>query len=241
MKRGFVMDDKTAIILAGGKGTRLYPYTVAIPKPLVPVGEKPILEIMIIRLAKQGFKRLIITVNHQADIIMAYFGDGSKWGVSIEYSLEDKPLGTMGPIGLVKNLPEAFLVMNGDVMTDLDFTALLEDHIKSGELFTISCHKRTQKTDYGVLHVSDGILTGFEEKPVNDYLVSMGVYAVSRQVVDHIPNDIYYGFDDLMMALLSDDIPVRVVEHQGYWMDIGRPDDYAKATDDVENGRFDYV
>lgn len=235
------MIDKTAVILAGGKGTRLYPYTVALPKPLVPVGDKPILEMMIIRLAYQGFKRIIITVNHQADIIMAYFGNGDKWNVSIEYSLENKPLGTMGPLKLIKELPEHFLVMNGDVLTDLDFSDFLDMHISSGNLFTISSHKREQKADYGILDVDNGILCGFQEKPTSWYNVSMGVYAVSRGVVDIIPDDQFFGFDGLMDLMLSKKMNVGVIEHKGYWMDIGRPDDYARATEDVENERFTVI
>ena len=234
------MKDKTAVILAGGKGTRLRPYTIALPKPLVPVGDKPILETIIIRLSKQGFKRIIITVNHQADIIMAYFGDGTKWGVNIEYSLEDQPLGTMGPLKLLKNLPEHFLVMNGDVLTDLDFDAFLERHIESGALFTISSHKRIQKNDYGVLEVSEGKLTGFREKPEIAFMVSMGVYAVSRAILDYIPDNCFFGFDTLMLDLLKKGEQVNIFEHEGYWMDIGRPDDYEQAVDDIENRTFIY-
>ena len=234
------MSEKTAVILAGGKGTRLYPYTVSLPKPLVPVGDKPILEIMIIRLAKDGFKRIIITVNHQADIIMAYFGDGKKWDVSIEYSLEDIPLGTMGPLKLIKDLPENFLVMNGDVLTDMSFSNFLNSHIRNNNIFTISSYKRTQKSDYGVLEVNNDSLTDFKEKPATDYVVSMGIYAVSYRVLNYIPDDQYFGFDMLMELLLNNKIQVGVLEHSGYWMDIGLPDDYAKATEDVLNGTFQY-
>ena len=126
--------QKTAIILAGGKGTRLRPYTISMPKPLVPIVDRPILEIIIIQLAKQGFQRVVITVNHQADIIMAYFGTGEKWGIQIEYSLENKPLGTMGPLKLIENLPEYFLVMNGDVLSDIAYASFLEEHIKKGRI-----------------------------------------------------------------------------------------------------------
>lgn len=232
------MTDKTAVILAGGRGTRLYPYTVAIPKPLVPVGDKPILEIMITRLAKQGFDHIIITVNHQADIIMAYMGNGDKWDVDIEYSLEKKPLGTMGPLKMIKDLPDNFLVMNGDVLTDIDFNEFLRAHIASGFPFTISSYRRDQMTDYGVLTITDGKLADFEEKPVTHFDVSMGVYAVSRRILDLIPDDCYFGFDDLMRKMLEERIDIGVMEHKGYWMDIGRPDDYAIATEDVRSGRF---
>lgn len=234
------MSKKTAVVLAGGKGTRLRPYTVALPKPLVPVGDKPILEIIIIRLAKQGFRRIIITVNHQADIIMAYFGCGDKWGVEIEYSLEDKPLGTMGPLRLLKNLPDDFLVMNGDVLTDIDYSAFLETHIKSKNIFSISSYKRIQKNDYGVLEVEDDKLQGFKEKPETQFIVSMGVYAVSKKVLKYIPENQFFGFDALMLTLLKQNVVIGVYEHRGYWMDIGRPDDYQQAVEDIENGKFIY-
>lgn len=231
---------KTAVILAGGKGTRLRPYTVAIPKPLVPVAGKPILEIIIIQLAKQGFKRLIITVNHQADIIMAYFGDGRKWGIKIEYSLEDTPLGTMGPIKLVQDLPDHFLVMNGDVLSDIGYADFLERHIKSEKIFSIASFRRTQKNDYGILDVKDNILIGFREKPEVQFVVSMGIYAVSKKATEYIPADQYFGFDMLMNSFLEKKMEVAIYEHVGYWMDIGRPEDYTKADSDIEEGIFKY-
>lgn len=231
---------KTAVILAGGKGTRLQPYTVAIPKPLVPVAGKPILEIIIIQLAKQGFKRLIITVNHQADIIMAYFGDGRKWGIKIEYSLEDTPLGTMGPIKLVQDLPDHFLVMNGDVLSDIGYADFLDRHIKSEKIFSIASFRRTQKNEYGILDVKDNILIGFREKPEVQFVVSMGIYAVSKKVAEYIPADQYFGFDMLMSSFLEKKMEVAIYEHAGYWMDIGRPEDYTKADRDIEEGIFKY-
>lgn len=234
------MIEKTAVILAGGKGTRLRPYTIAIPKPLVPVGSKPILEVIVIRLAKQGVNRIIIAVNHQADIIMAYFGDGSKWSVKIEYSIESQLLGTMGPLKLLHNLPDNFLVMNGDVLTDLDFNEFLDKHICSKAIFTIAAHRRIQKVDYGVLETANGRLTGFCEKPESAYTVSMGVYAVSKDLLDYIPNNTFYGFDSLMIELLRHNKYIAVYDHEGYWMDIGRPDDYEQAFDDIEKGIFTY-
>lgn len=232
------MSSKVAVILAGGKGTRLHPFTISIPKPLVPVDDKPILEMMIIRLARNGFSKVIITVNHQAEIIMAYFGDGKKWGISIEYSLEEKPLGTIGPLKLIDNLPKDFLLMNGDVLTDLNFSSFLNEHIDKKELFTISCHKREQKVDYGVLSIQNNKLVGFSEKPVTEYYVSMGVYAINRKIIDLIPGDSYFGFDSLMEMMLKRGLSINVIEHEGYWMDVGRPDDYERATEDVKNGKF---
>lgn len=234
--------SKCAVIMAGGKGTRLRPYTMVLPKPLVPVGQYPIMEIVIRQLAEHGFDRVIVAVNHQADLIETYFGDGTKYGVCIEYSLERKPLSTMGPLRLIKNLPEHFIVMNSDILTDLDYSLLLDDHVDSGRIFTISAHKRIQDVEYGVLHEKRGILTGFTEKPKLDYLVSMGIYAVSKRVLDYIPDDSFFGFDNLMSKLLKENEEIGIRIHDGYWLDIGRPDDYQIATDEFEenSNRFLY-
>ena len=230
------MYEKCAVILAGGKGARLRPYTIALPKPLVPVGDMPILEIILKRLANAGFHRIIITVNHLADIVQAYCKDGSKWDLRIEYSLEDKPLSTMGPLKNLTNLPEHFLVMNGDVLTDLSLSGLYDFHIKQGNIFTIAGYNRTHVVDYGVLRLSEeGRLVGFEEKPQLAYTVSMGIYAVAREVLRYIPRDTFFGFDHLMHALLAENEKVSVMPYDGYWMDIGRPDDYQHAIDDFES------
>lgn len=231
--------NKHAVILVGGKGTRLMPYTVSLPKPLMPIGEHPILEIVIRQLVTAGFGKLTMAVNHQADIIKAFFQDGSKWGVKIEYSLEDKPLSTMGPLKLIDDLPENFLVLNGDVLTDMDFSSFLEDHAANAQMFTISASSRNDKVDYGVLRINeDGMLTAFEEKPVHSYLVSMGIYALNKAVLDYIPEGIPFGFDNLMHKLLELKQPVKVVPYNGYWLDIGRPDDYARAIDDCDKHGF---
>ena len=231
--------SKRAVILAGGKGTRLKPYTISLPKPLVPVGDMPILEINIRQLTKSGFDHITITINHMADIIRAYCGNGSKWGIKIDYSLEDKPLSTMGPLKLIKDLPEDFLVMNGDVLTDLDFNSFYEDHVKSQDIFTISAYSRDQKVDYGVLEVGNGNkLVNFVEKPVTRYNVSMGVYMANKKILDYIPENQLYGFDHLMLDLIRFHNPATVKVHSGYWLDIGRPDDYEKACKDVDEKRI---
>jgi len=230
---------KRAVILAGGKGTRLKPYTISLPKPLVPVGDMPILEIIIRQLTKSGFDHITITINHMADIIRAYCGDGSKWGIKIDYSLEDKPLSTMGPLKLIKDLPDNFLVMNGDVLTDLDLNTFYNDHVKSGNIFTISAYSRDQKVDYGVLEVGiDNKLVNFVEKPINRYNVSMGVYMANRKILDYIPENQLYGFDHLMLDLIKYKNPATVSIHSGYWLDIGRPDDYEKACNDMEENKI---
>lgn len=224
---------KRAVILAGGKGTRLRPYTVALPKPLMPIGEYPILEVIIRQLRSQGFGHVTLAVNHQADLFRAFFGDGSKWGMKIDYSLESKALSTMGPLKLIEDLPEHFLVMNGDILTDVHYGEFLDAHAAEDRLFTISAAARDQRIDYGVLKV-DGrnALVGFDEKPSIPFLVSMGVYAVSRRTLDNIPPDQAYGFDHLVLGFLAEQKQVTVVPHLGYWLDIGRPDDYERAIDD---------
>lgn len=221
-----------AIILAGGLGTRLKPYTHALPKPLMPIGEFPIIEIVIRQLAQSGFDRITIAINHQADIIKAYCQDGKKWGVDIDYSLETKRLGTMGPLDLINDLPDNFLVMNGDILSDIDYKELYESHINSDASFTISSSVRDSKIDYGVLQVDEkSFLTGFTEKPSQKFHVSMGIYILNKEICNLIPKDTYFGFDDLMLAMLEKDLKVAVKTFNRYWLDIGRPDDYEKAID----------
>jgi NDP-sugar pyrophosphorylase family protein len=224
--------DRTAVILAGGLGSRLRPYTVVLPKPLMPIGESPILEVIIRQLSQNGFKRIILAVNHQADLLRAFFGDGNRFGVSIEYSLETQPLGTMGPLRLMEALPDNFIVMNGDVLCDLDFNGFYEKHVSEDRLFTISASQREQLIDYGVLGCDDGKLVQFIEKPRTPYLVSMGVYCLSSRVLDWIPENKPFGFDQLMLAFLAQGHKVDVAPHTGYWLDIGRPDDYFRAVEE---------
>lgn len=234
--------SKRAVILAGGQGARLRPYTVVLPKPLMPIGEHPILEVIVKQLVNHGFDHITMTINHQAEIIKAFFNDGSKWNVEIDYSLEDKPLGTMGPLNLIKDLPDNFLVMNGDILTDLDYAEFYDFHYSCKNVFTISSHIREQKVDYGVLEVNElGRLCGFQEKPVSRYEVSMGVYMVSRKVLEYIPLNESYGFDNLMLDLIMNGQPVTVKRYEGYWLDIGRPDDYVQAIDEFDKMKTGFL
>ena len=224
--------SRRAVILAGGKGARLKPYTVVLPKPLMPIGEYPILEVVIKQLVHHGFNQITIAVNHQEELVKAFFGDGSKWGVKIDYSTEDRPLGTMGPLSLISDLPENFLVMNGDILTDLDYSQFFSDHEMKNNLFTISSYFRSQRIDYGVLETDEsGSLVSFSEKPTENFEVSMGIYMVNRQVLPYIPVAQHFGFDDLVLALLKGKRNVNVKRYEGYWLDIGRPDDYMQAID----------
>jgi len=229
--------SKRAVILAGGKGSRLRPYTVVLPKPLMPIGEYPILEVILRQLAAQGFDRVTLAVNYQAEIVRAFCGDGSRWGISIDYSLETAPLSTIAPLCLISDLPENFLLMNGDVLTDLPMQKLYQEHVHQKRQFTIAASERTNIVDYGVLHASENRLIGFEEKPKFNYLVSMGVYVVNRSVLDRVPAGQKYGFDDLMLDMLSRQESVHVEPYTGYWLDIGRVDDYMRAVEEFDERR----
>jgi NDP-mannose synthase len=229
--------SKRAVVLAGGKGSRLRPYTVVLPKPLMPIGEYPILEVILRQLAGQGFDRVTLAVNYQAEIVRAFCGDGSRWGISVDYSLETVPLSTIAPLCLIRDLPENFLLMNGDVLTDLPMHKLYDEHVSQKRQFTIAASERTNIVDYGVLHANESQLTGFEEKPRFQYLVSMGVYILNRSVLAHVPPGQKYGFDNLMLDMLARGEPVHVERHAGYWMDIGRVDDYMRAVEEFDDRR----
>jgi len=224
-----------AVILAGGKGTRLKPYTITLPKPLVPVADEPILEIIIRNLRKQGIDELDICVNHMGHLIESYFGNGEEYGVKIKYSYERKALGTVAPIKLIKDLPDNFIVMNGDVLTDLSYEDLFSEHKNSNAILTIATFQREENIDYGVIRIDDdGTIYDFGEKPKITLDVSMGVYAFNKRVFDYVPDDAPFGLDDLMQVLLKNKELVKAHQHSGYWMDIGRPSDYEQANEDYK-------
>lgn len=226
-----------AIILAGGKGTRLAPYTVAFPKPLMPLGDVPILEIVVRQLRHFGFERVTMAVGHLSELIEAFFGDGSKFGLRIDYSREDRPLGTAGPLRRIADLPDHFLVMNGDLLTDLDYGDLMRRHREQGNDATIGVYKKEVKIDLGVLERDgDGRIVDYKEKPTLAYEVSMGVYAFSRGVLANVP-DAYFDFPDLVLELIRRGRPIRGYAFEGLWLDIGRSDDYGKAVETFERER----
>lgn len=220
-----------AVILAGGKGVRLRPYTTALPKPLVPIGDQhAILEIVMRQLAAAGFTTVTLAIGHLGHIIRAYVGNGSQWGLRVGYAVEDTPLGTMGPLlTMLDRLPENFLVMNGDILTDLDFAGVLRHHEEAGAPLTIATYAREVKIDFGVLTTEQGSITAFREKPSMDYRVSMGVYGVSRTALSNYTPGLPLGFDELVLDLLAAQTPPAAYEFNGYWLDIGRPDDYDRA------------
>ena len=231
----------TAVILCGGIGARLKPYTNTFPKPLMPLGDTPILEIIIKQLKKNNFKKIILAVNHKADLLKLYFEKGKKLGIEIEYSLEQKNLGTMGPLRLIKNLPDNFLVMNGDILTTLNYKKFIENHIKNNANFTISSTLRNNFIDYGVIETKKQFLSDFIEKPNKTYQVSMGVYAVNKKIIKYIRPNTNYGFDKLILKFLKNNINVNVNKFNGKWFDIGRADDYDNATKYFLNNKNKFI
>jgi len=227
-----------AVILAGGRGTRLRPYTTTIPKPLVPVGERPILDVVLRQLHAAGVRRVTLAVSHMAELIMAFFGDGGKLGLAIDYAVEAEPKGTVGPLVDINGLPENFIVMNGDVLTDLDYAALYADHVEANARLTIATYRRRQTMDFGVLELDRDArrIVAFREKPVDLLDVSMGVYVFNRALLARIPRGRPYGLDELVLSMLKDGEPIRAYPFEGYWLDLGRPDDYDRA-----NQEFDQV
>ncbi|MCH9024902.1 MAG: NTP transferase domain-containing protein [candidate division Zixibacteria bacterium] len=229
----------TAVVLAGGKGTRLMPETDETPKPLMPVGGRPVVEILLKQMQRTGVKTIRMAVNHLAEKIESALGDGSKLGLQISYSHEEKPLSTVGPLKLINNLPEHFIVANADVITDLNFEKLFKQHLESKSDLTIASYERHSQADYGVLSVDEsGQVVGFNEKPVFNFIVSMGIYVFSKKILDFVPADTAYGFDSLMYELLDKGAAINSYPYDGYWLDIGRHDDYDRANNDVEKIKY---
>jgi NDP-sugar pyrophosphorylase family protein len=222
-----------AVILAGGKGTRLQPFTVSIPKPLLPIGEVPILEVVLAQLARAGVTRVVITLGHLPHLFAACIGNGERFGLQIEYCQEDHPLGTAGSLLLVRNPAEHLLVMNGDLLTTIDYAELVHTHKSSGSAATISVHRRTMYVDYGVIETTaDGALDRYIEKPSIPYLVSMGINVLSREALALIPPGEKFDMPQLMLAVKESGRRVGCYETDCYWQDIGRFDDYQRASAD---------
>lgn len=225
-----------AVILAGGVGKRLEPYTTVFPKPLMPVGGKPVLEIVIRQLKAYGFNQAIIAVGHLAELIMTFLGKGEKYGVEIKYSREDQPLGTAGPLGLLKDeLKETFLVMNGDVLSTIDYGKLAEYHKENKCLATVALAKRQVGIDFGIVEIDDAKnVKGYIEKPTIEHLVSMGIYIFEPEILNYIESGEKSDLPDLVHKLIDDRKTVKGYVHTDYWLDIGRPADYEKANADFE-------
>lgn len=226
------------LIQAGGKGTRLRPYTAVLPKPLMPIGDLPVIEIVLRQLAKHGVRDVIVSIGHLGHLLQAVLGDGGAYGLSIRYLTEEQPLGTIGPFRLLPRPDGPTMVMNGDLLTDLDYRAFIEHHRRSGRQLTIGTYRCRVPVSLGVLDVDDGNrITGFREKPTLSYWASMGVYVLEPEVWDLIPPNRQFGFDLLMEQVLAGSIEAGVYRFDGIWLDIGRPEDYAEAAETFERER----
>jgi NDP-sugar pyrophosphorylase family protein len=231
-----------AVILAGGKGSRLAPYTKVIPKPLMPIGDMPILEVLLHQLKRAGVDEVVLSVGHMSSLLRAFFQEGQHIGIHIGYSYEKTPLGTAGPLALVEGLDETFLVMNGDVLTTLDFRELLEFHHRSQAQVTIAMYNREVKIDLGVLQLNGGHeVVGYIEKPTYGFQVSMGVYVFEPAVLKYIPPGQYFDFPSLILRLIDAGERVVGFPFSGYWQDLGRPDDYEQAILDFETMRDQFL
>ncbi len=222
-----------AVLVAGGKGKRLQPYTLTIPKPLIPIGDEPIMEVIIRQLLKNGFKKIHVCIGYMGELIQSYFGDGSKYNVTITYSHETKPLGTVGPIALVDSLDEHFIVMNGDTLCDIDYRDFLNQHSRSGCRLTIATYAKKVKIELGVMEFDPNKkLKAYIEKPTLQYNVSTGIYAMSRDILSLIPKNEYFDFPTLVKLLLEKKIDVQTIEHKGIWHDLGSIESFETAIED---------
>ena len=235
------MSNTHAIILAGGKGTRLYPYTAFIPKPLVPLGDKPILEVLLRRLLAADITEVTLTLGHLAPLIRAYCTqiEGVTSKLTLHFVEEEQPTGTAGSLANVPNLTDTFLVMNGDLLTDIDFQALLAFHREQKAEVTIATYARKERIDLGVLQIDNSLVVDYIEKPTYDYQVSMGVNVYEPTVLPLIEPDTYLDFPTLVMKLLAQGRKVSAFAWDGFWLDIGRPDDYAQAQELFTSSKLD--
>ncbi len=231
-----------AVILAGGKGRRLAPYTTVLPKPLMPIGEMPILEVILRQLKSHGCEEVTLAVGHLSELLMAFFNNGHKLGLKINYSVEDKPLGTAGPLAHILDLDKPFIVMNGDVLTDLSYSDLYRFHQEQESIATIATYKRSVKIDFGVIETDDrGMIAEYLEKPSFNYRVSMGVYLFSPKVLEFIEPNTYLDFPDLIKRLIQKGERVATYLFDGFWLDIGRQDDYENAVNQFEQKKHIFL
>lgn len=232
-----------SVILAGGRGTRLAPFTYVLPKPMMPIGENTILEILLRQMKRAGINHVVLTVGHLAGLMQAFFQDGAQFDLDITYSFESKPLGTAGPLALVPGLGQTFLVSNGDVLTLLNINDFFKFHHEQGGICTIAMHERQHKVDLGVIEMdgNNHQVTGYQEKPVLDYMVSMGMYIFEPRVLQYIPKDDYLDFPDLVRKMLDAGEKVVGYPYDGYWMDLGNHEDYIQANKDFDNMRSQFL
>ena len=232
-----------AVVLAGGKGTRLAPYTYILPKPMMPIGDRAILEVLLGQISRAGIKEVTLAVGHLAGLMESFFKDGSQYDLKIAYAHETKPLGTAGPLALIEGLTDTFLVCNGDILTLLDINQLVNFHKDQKALCTIASHQRTHKINLGVIEheIDSKWVSGYIEKPSLNFLVSMGMYVFEPGVLDFIPKGEYFDFPNLVNTLLSASEKVAFFPYEGYWRDLGNTDDFLAANEDFESMRSQFL
>lgn len=232
-----------AVVLAGGKGTRLAPYTYILPKPMMPIGDHAILEVLLGQISRAGIKEVTLAVGHLAGLMESYFKDGSQYDLKIAYAHETKSLGTAGPLALIEGLTDTFLVCNGDILTLLDINQLVNFHKDQKALCTIASHQRTHKINLGVIEheIDSKWVSGYIEKPSLNFLVSMGMYVFEPGVLDFIPKGEYFDFPTLVNTLLTANEKVACYPYDGYWRDLGNPEDFTEANEDFESMRSQFL
>lgn len=227
-----------AVILAGGLGTRLKPFTNIIPKPLLPLGEKSLMEVQIEHLKKSGFENIYIAVNYKSQYVKAFFGDGAKYGINLYFSEEEKPLGTAGPLKLLEKqlLKEPFLVINGDILTNFNFRKIYDFSLKYPDSpLTIGTKIITTPFRFGKIISEGDIVKDIEEKPELKFEILAGIYVMKPKIFEYIPYNEYYGMDQLIKRLLSENVKITKYIIKDYWIDIGVVEDYSKARELYEN------
>ena len=208
------------------------PYTSVLPKPLLPIGARPVLELLLQWLRRNNIEDVYITTGYLGHLIRSVCGDGRQWGINITYTQEIEPLGTVGPLSLLRDeLDCTFLMLNGDVLTDLNLQALARVHVKHGSPLTIATTTRATRMDFGIIEDRNGQVTSFSEKPTLSSNVSMGVYCMNPSIIEYIPPGIPYGLDDLALCMLSKGVPIGIYKHEGLWLDVGRVEDFHAAQD----------
>ena len=225
------------VILAGGRGTRLAPYTTIFPKPLVPIGGRPILEIIIRQLVQQGLGDIVLSIGHLGELIEAYFQNDRRNipGLCLDYYRETEPLGTAGSLAMIPGLDETFLAMNGDILTTIDYRTLIRHHRERQAALTIAMHQKNVKIDLGVMETDgEGMLTSYREKPLYNFDVSMGIYVYEPRALKYIPDGEYMDFPDLVRVLLDHGETVSGFHSDEYWLDIGRREDYELAQQEFD-------
>ena len=226
-----------AVVLAGGKGSRLLPYTLVFPKPLIPLRDEPILSVILKQLKLQGFTEVTLALGHLADLFRTYFEDGRKFGLDIKYTQEKKPLGTVGALGLLGEMDQSFLVINGDILTSLNYSKLIDYHKEQKASLTVAVYRKKIRIPFGVIEREDKRVTKYVEKPTHEYDASMGVYVFEPEILDYIDGKEYFDLPALIKLLLEKKKRIAAFPFNGYWLDIGRPEDFVKAQEDFDKHR----